>query len=180
MTPDGYCFSLTTFTSDLSNIELSEVIHRLQTAGMTPEECNLSKFTHLNLQRLTNWPNWDTAFDAQLDAHCAAGTIGRPIPRPSSTDGLPPNILRIQLNNVVKPDGTRKCRACLDGSKRSAPHLHQFAQTYASCIEQPCMCLFFAVAAANNLVVTIADTTNAYQQSPPPSRQCYLVIDDAY
>ena len=29
--------------------------------------------------------------------------------------------------------------------------------------------LFFAVAAALDLVVTVGDTTNAFQQSPPPT-----------
>jgi hypothetical protein len=147
---------------------------------MTPEEHNLNRFTRRNLQKLSNWSSWNEAFDAQLDAQCKAGTIGRPIPRPKSTDGIPPNILCIQWSNVVKPDGTRKCRACLDGSKQSAPWLRQFTQTYASCIEQPCMCLFFAMAAAKGMTITIADTTNAYQQSPPPTKKCYLMIDDAY
>ena len=147
---------------------------------MTPEERNLNRFTRRNLQKLSNWPSWDEAFDAQLDAHCKAGTIGHPVPHPKSTDGQPPNVLHIQWSNVVKPDGTRKCHACLDGSKWSALWLRQFTQTYASCIEQPCMHLFFAVAAAKGMTITIADTTNAYQQSPPPTKKCYLMIDDAY
>jgi hypothetical protein len=42
------------------------------------------------------------------------------------------------------------------------------------------MRLFFAIAAAKGLTVTVADTKNAYQQSPPPSKKCYLLIDDAY
>jgi hypothetical protein len=28
--------------------------------------------------------------------------------------------------------------------------------------------------------VTFADTKNAFQQSPPPTEQCYLEVDDAY
>jgi hypothetical protein len=39
--------------------------------------------------------------------------------------------------------------------------------------------LFFAIAASQNKVVTFTDTTNAFQQSPPPTEQCYLEIDDA-
>ena len=42
------------------------------------------------------------------------------------------------------------------------------------------MQFFFAVAAAKGMTVTVADTTNAYQQSPPPTKKCYLMIDDAY
>jgi hypothetical protein len=180
VTSDGYRDSLDAFASDLTDVELSKVIQRLQTEGMTSAERLLTKFTRRNLQKLPNWSEWDAAFDAQLDAHCHAGTIGRPVPRPHSTNGQPANVLRIQWSNLVKPDGTRKCRACLDGSRQSAPWLRQFTQTYASCIEQPCMRLFFAVAAAKGLTITIADTTNAFQQSPPPSKKCYLLIDDAY
>jgi len=42
------------------------------------------------------------------------------------------------------------------------------------------MCLFFALAALHALIVIVADTSNAFQQSPPPTEQCYLQIDDAY
>jgi hypothetical protein len=42
------------------------------------------------------------------------------------------------------------------------------------------MKLFFALAAAKGFVIFIADTTNAYQQSPPPMTKCFLCIDDAY
>ena len=42
------------------------------------------------------------------------------------------------------------------------------------------MHLFFALSAAEVMTVTFGDTTNMYQQSPPPTEQCYLDIDDAY
>ncbi len=42
------------------------------------------------------------------------------------------------------------------------------------------MCLFFALAALHALIVIVADTSNAFQQSPPPTAQCYLQIDEAY
>ena len=42
------------------------------------------------------------------------------------------------------------------------------------------MRLFFALAASEGMTVLLGDTTNAYQQSPPPTEQCYLEIDDAY
>jgi hypothetical protein len=53
-------------------------------------------------------------------------------------------------------------------------------QTYASCIEQLCMRLFYALSATLGLVIVFADTNNAYQQLPPPTEPCYLEIDDAY
>ena len=179
MTLTQYRSALDAFASDLSEPEMSMIIHCLQTADMTPDERNLRHMTRRNLQRLPNWPEWDAAFDAQLDAHVTAGTFGDPIPRPALVDGEPLNILHIQWSNLVKPDGTRKAWACINGLKHAAPWLHQFAQTYASCVEQPCQHLFFAVAVALGLVVTIGDTTNAFQQSPPPTQKCFLQIDDA-
>jgi hypothetical protein len=156
-------------------------IHRLETSGMTDEEKALKSFTRRALKNLDNWKEWDEAFDTQLDQHHEAGTFLEPIPRPTvSPSGGIPQILRIVWSNLVKSDGRRKCRACLDGSKRSAPQLRNYGRTYASCIEQPCQRLFFAIAASQNKIVTFADTTNAFQQSPPPTEQCYLQIDDAY
>jgi hypothetical protein len=130
--------------------------------------------------KLLNWPEWDAAFDSQLDDHRASGAILEPVPRPLPLDGKRPNVFWIHWNNIIKTEGIRKCCACLDGSKRAAPWLRQFVQTYASCVEQPCMRLFFALSAALSLIVTFADTKNAYQQSPAPSVMCYLGIDDAY
>jgi hypothetical protein len=40
--------------------------------------------------------------------------------------------------------------------------------------------MFFAIAAAKGLIITTADTSNAYQQSPPPTQKCYMMIDDAF
>jgi hypothetical protein len=133
-------------------------VSRLQSDGMTDEERQLTSFTHRNLQRLANWHDWDAAFDAQLDAHHAAGTLGLPVPRPRSAPGEPrPNVLRMIWNNLVKVDGTRKTRGCLDGLVRAAPWLRQNTQTYSSCIEQPCQRLFYAFAAFLGKVVTVAE-----------------------
>ena len=42
------------------------------------------------------------------------------------------------------------------------------------------MKLFFALATAKGLVISVTNTTNAYQQSPPPTTKCFLRIDNAY
>lgn len=154
-------------------------INRLQVQDMTDEERALPKFTRRRLKRLSNWDIWDAAFDKQLDSHFKSGAINHPVPRPISTKLNPSHILRIQWANIVKDNGDRKARACIDGSKRSAPTLRELAQTYASCIDTTCMRLFFALCAQQGLIITSADTENAYQQSPGPTVPCYLEIDDA-
>ena len=42
------------------------------------------------------------------------------------------------------------------------------------------MRLFFALVAAQNYTVTIADTSNAFQQSPPPAIPRFMEINEAY
>ena len=171
--------SIETSLNSLAPEDLSQFIYRLQTAHMTDEERQLKSLTRCNLKRLSNWDQWDAAFDKQLDNHLKAGTIGKAIEWPRGKQGRDINILRAQWSNFVKTDGTRKTRCCLDGSQRSAPWLREFAATYASCIETPCMRLFFALCASLGFVVSSADTDNAYQQAPGPSVPCYLQVDDA-
>jgi len=54
----------------------------------------------------------------------------------------------------------------MDGSKQAAPWLQEAVKTYASCVDQSSMKLFFAVTVVTNKIVIIADTMNAFQQSP--------------
>ena len=159
---------------------LSPVLSRLTTESMTPEECALPSFTRRNLRTLPNWSEWEAAYDKQLDQQYDATTFGDPIPRPKTPPGGDrPHICRPQWSNVVKVDGRRKCRVCLNGSPRAAPWLRQFTDTYASSIDLTCMRLFFGITASENLSIGFADTTNAFQQSPGPSIQCYLEVDEA-
>lgn len=167
----------------LSSSPVSFDLHRLQNDFLTKEEAKLTSFTRRNLKKLSNWDVWDAAHDKQLDAHDAANVLGQPVLR-SSLDDLTErhHVLRFQWSNLVKPaSGVRKARCCLDGSKRAAPWLRTFAKTYASCISQPCMRLFLALAAVEGLQVTIGDVVNAFQSlNPPPTDLCFAEADDAY
>ena len=163
-----------------ANADEGLLICRVQVDEMTDEERELTNFSRGRLKRLANWDDWDAAFDKQLDAHHESGVFGEPILRSSIPEDLRRNILRIQWSNIVKVGGKRKARACLDGSKRAAPWLRKGVQTYASTIDLACMRLFFAIAAAESYYIHVGDTKNAFQQSPPPTVQCYVEIDDAY
>jgi hypothetical protein len=160
----------------------SMLVSRLLTTPMTDEERQLTKLTRARLQRLSNWPEWDKSFDKQLDAHYRDGALGPPVLIADLTSSLVhrPQLLRFHWTCLVKTDGTRKARACIDGSQRAVPWLREDAPTYASCIEQPAMKLFFGLCALYCLIVTIGDSDNAYQQSPPPSKPCHMAIDAAY
>ena len=91
--------SVRSLEASLCDIDMAcAVVHCLQTSGMTDEEQLLKCFTHCQLRRLKNWPDWD---DAQLNAHRKAGCIGTPVLRPASIDGQPPNVLHIHWTNGV-------------------------------------------------------------------------------
>jgi hypothetical protein len=141
----------------------------------TDEEKALKSYTRRRLEPLKTWPLWKAAFKEQLDAHATTGTFGPPTMAPAGS-----TILHAHWANLVKTTGRRKCRVCCDGSKRRAPELHRFTETYASCVEQPCMRIFFALAAARGQKVFITDATNAYANAPPPTFKSYLAIDDTY
>ena len=160
--------------------ELLEM-HKLVNEHMTPEERNLKSFTRKNLEKyLTpeNFQLWKEADRKQLDSHFDAGTIGHPVERPKASPMKPSQVFRVVWARLVKANGVRKARACLDGSKRAAPWLRNMVQTYSSCIELPCLRTFVGTCVNRECRMHFGDVDNAHQQSPPPSVDCFLEIDD--
>jgi Reverse transcriptase (RNA-dependent DNA polymerase) len=153
--------------------------HSLSAASTgTDEERRLPRLTRARLKCLSTWDLWQRGEKgefAQLDAMEKQGMYGPPVDLPKGAV-----LLRQHWTYIFKSDGTRKARNCCDGSARAAPALHGAAKTYASCIEQPCMRLFFGLCALNDMVIYGADATNAFANSPPPSVPTYVNIDDAY
>ena len=121
----------------------------------TSEEQSLGSFTRRKLRRLPNWKEWQDAEFKQLDSMAKQEMYGPPVSAPR--DAI---VLRQHWNYAIKGDGTRKARNCCDGSPRAAPQL-KLANTYSSCIEQPCMRLFFALCAHEGFTSLKVDATNA-------------------
>ena len=124
---------------------------------------------------MRTWQDWLTAKQKQLDAHFEAGTLGKAVRMPTDPQACQ-QVFRGVWNRLVKANGVRKAWLCLDGSQRSAPWLCMLVCTYASCIEIPCLRLFFQI--ERGYYVCFGDVDNAFQLSPPPSIQCYLRVDD--
>eukprot|EP00957_Ditylum_brightwellii_P148639 11316494-Ditylum_brightwellii.AAC.1 len=94
----------------------------------------------------------------------------------------PPNkatILRSIWTNVVKHDGKKKARNCCNGSILKCKGT-KYANTYSAYASQTVMHLFTAIAAIKNYLILDANATNAYAQSPPPSKPTYMRINDQY
>ena len=140
----------------------------------TTEEQAIGSFTRRKLLRLPNWNEWQAGEFKQLDSMAKQELYGAPcIPPPDAI------ILRQHWSYSIKANGTRKACNCCDGSPRAAPQL-KLANTYSSCIEQPCMRLFFALCAHEGYISFKVDATNAYANSPPPDQPTFVFIDDQY
>ena len=100
------------------------------------------------------------------------------VPRPISNPAKPSQVFHLHWVQLVKTNVVRKSRACLDGSRRAAPWLRMMVQTYSSFVELPCLRTFLAICSTQGYYICFGDVENAYQQSPPPSVNCYLEIND--
>ena len=167
-------------TDDLASRSAADLLEmrKLSNDHMTEEERALPSFTRRRLMQLSNWHEWQAADDKQLDSHFDAGTIGMAVPRPKKDPLKPSQVFRLHWARLVKASGVRKSRACLDGSKRAAPWLRMMVQTYSSCVELPCLRAFIAICVNRGYYICFGDVENTYQQSLPPSIDCYLDIDD--
>jgi Reverse transcriptase (RNA-dependent DNA polymerase)/GAG-pre-integrase domain len=151
-------------------------IHSLGATTLgTPAEQSLSRFTRARLKQLSTWEQWRASEHKQLDNMAEQGMYGLPTRAPEGAI-----VLRSHWTYSFKGDGTRKARNCCDGSERAAPALHGEAKTYASCVEHPCMRIFFALSAVLGMTTFGADATNAFANSPPPAVPTFVRIDDAY
>jgi len=81
--------------------------------------------------------------------------------------------------NIKAVDGRKKARCVCDGSTRSVKVL-VLAERYASCVEQTSSRLFYAVAAAENLLIFGADVSNAFAEVPPPKQPFFIRPDRAF
>ncbi len=80
--------------------------------------------------------------------------------------------------NIKAVDGQKKARCVCDGSTRSGKVL-VLAKTYANCVEQTSSCLFYVVAATENLLVFDANVSKTFTEAPPPKQPFFIKPDRA-
>jgi hypothetical protein len=81
--------------------------------------------------------------------------------------------------NVKALDGRKKAHCVCDGSSQSGL-VQVLNKTYANCVDQTSSRLFYAIAAAENLVIYGADVCNAFEEAPPPKQGFYVRPDRAF
>ncbi len=76
-------------------------------------------------------------------------------------------------------DGWKKAHCVYDGSTRSGS-VQILDETYANYIDQTSSRLFYAIAAAKNLLVFGADVLNAFAKAPLLKQGFYIRPDKAF
>ena len=79
----------------------------------------------------------------------------------------------VWLYSIKAVDGRKKARCTCNGSTRSG-QVCILDKTYANCVDQTSTCLFYRIAAAENLIVYGADVSNAFAEAPPPKQGFYI------
>jgi hypothetical protein len=81
--------------------------------------------------------------------------------------------------NIEVINGRKKARCTCDGSPRSGM-VCILDKTCANCMEQTSSRLFYAITAAENLLIYAADVSNAFAEAPPPKQVFFIQPDRAF
>ena len=133
------------------------------------------RLTRGKLLKQPDWDEWQTSEYLQLDQYDAQGMFGQPVPR-----GKEMSVFHSVWTYAIKAlDARKKARWACDGSPRSG-QAQILDETYANCVDQTSSRLFYAISAAENLLIYGADVSNAFAEAPPPKQGFYIHPDRAF
>jgi len=133
------------------------------------------KLTRGRLMKLPDWSDWKESEWKQLDQYDAQGMFGEPCFVKSEKA-----VFRLVWTYAVKElDKRKKARCTCDGSAK-AGQVRVLDHTHASCIDHTGSRMFYAIAAAENLLIFGADVSNAFGEAPPPKQGFYIRPDRAF
>ena len=133
------------------------------------------KLTRGKLVQMKDWNDWLESEYLQLNQYDRQGMFGTPVAA-KDEDAI---FHLVWTYNVKAVDGRKKARCVCDGSTRSG-QVQVLAETYANCVEQTSARLFYAVAAAENLLIFGADVSNAFAEAPAPKQPFFIRPDKAF
>ena len=134
-----------------------------------------NKLTRRILLQQEDWEDWKESEFTQLDQYSKQHMFGEPCPVTKKSA-----VFNLIWTYVVKElDGRKKARCTCDGSTR-AGQVRVLDHTFANSIDQTGSRIFYATAAAENLLVFGADVSNAFGEAPPPKQGFYIRPDKAF
>lgn len=134
-----------------------------------------NKLTRGVLIKQDDWLEWQQSEFLQLDQYELQGMFGDPVLVSNNYA-----VFNLVWTYAVKEvDGRKKARCTCDGSTRGG-QVRVLDYTYANSPDQTCARIFYALAAAENLVIYGADVSNAFAEAPPPKQGFYIRPDSAF
>ena len=133
------------------------------------------RLTRGKLLKQPDWTDWQTSEFLQLNQYYDQGMLGDPH-IPTDDDSV---FHLVWTYNIKALDGRKKARCVCDGSPR-AGQARILDETYANCVDQTSSRLFYAISAAENLLIFGADVSNAFAEAPPPKQGFYIYPDRAF
>ena len=133
------------------------------------------KLTRGKLLGQDDWGDWQDSEYLQLDQYDSQGMFGDPV-AVDEDDA----VFHLVWTYAIKAlNCWKKARCVCDGSTRSGS-VQVLDETYANCVDQTSSCLFYAIAAAENLLVFGSDVSNAFAEAPPPKQGFFIRPDRAF
>jgi hypothetical protein len=133
------------------------------------------RLTRGKLLKQPDWNEWQESEYVQLDQYDAQGMFGSPVHQEKDMA-----VFHSVWTYAIKAvDSRKKARWACDGSPRSG-QAQVLGETYANCVDQTSARLFYAIAAAENLLIYGADVSNAFAEAPPPKQRFYIHPDRAF
>ncbi|KAL7536683.1 hypothetical protein ACHAWF_005531, partial [Thalassiosira exigua] len=133
------------------------------------------KLTRGRLQRQEDWSDWQLSEYLQLDQYEKQGMFGDPVAVESDEA-----VVHLVWSYVIKTaDGRKKARCTCDGST-CVGQVRVLDYTYANCVDQTSSCLFYAISAAENLLIYGSDVSNPFGEAAPPKQGFYIRPDRAF
>jgi hypothetical protein len=133
------------------------------------------RLTRGKLMKQPDWDEWQSSELLQLNQYDEQGMFGQPVP---VADKMA--VFHSMWTYAIKAlDSRKKARWACDGLPRSG-QAKILDETYANCVDQTSSHLFYAVSAAENLLIYGADVSNAFAEAPPPKQGFYIHPDRAF
>lgn len=155
----------------------------------------VNKLTRGKLMKEDDWPEWKLSEWTQLDQYDKQGMFGDVVKKydiikqareefgETERGNLPTGIFRLVWTYAKKLAGDvkvrRKSRAAIDGSPR-AGQAEIIGPTFANCADQTASRLFYAISAAENLLLYGGDVSNAFAEAPGPEKHFFIQPDKAF
>jgi hypothetical protein len=123
------------------------------------------KLTRGKLLKQSDWSDWQESEYLQLNQYFDQVMFGSPqlVNEDTAVFHL------VWTYDIKALDGRKKARCICDGSPR-AGQSRILDKTYANCVDQTSSCMFYAIAAAENLLIYGANVSNAFAEAPPPKQ----------